>query len=248
MKRILFCVALAAPLSAGFGALPPEIEDALVPTRPLVLTASNIEEVWLLRPARGVKAPDYVVVDLPAERLSTEMIQAVRRYVEDGGGLVVTAHAGGQALLAGVASIQTTVPREQDYLLSAVAGDPQHPVLQGVSKAMIEKCDRDRDGIRPWENSLLVQGEGDKGVGLLGGFNLRDKNTAAFGAMVYALGKGRAVLFAQRMDKLPLLQNPKALRVYDNHRLAANLDQWLSGHEVPRSTAPAPGAPDAPRP
>ena len=50
---------------------------------------------------------------------------------------------------------------------------------------------------------------------------------------VLTLGSGRIVACADAYKNLPLPTNAAMLRVHDNERFAANLDQWLAGFPVP---------------
>jgi len=236
MKKTLCLLMLLSLAPAGFAVLAPEVESSLKPTHPLVVTAANLEDLWTLRPATNSVEAEYVMLDVPFERLSSEMIQVLRDFVARGHGIVMTTHNGSQALFPEAIMLRVTAPRDEDYVYSAVTEPTAHAVLSGVRRVQIDKCDRDRDGIKPWVNSQLVMDAGDKGEPLLGGFNLRDGGAACFGAIAYAHGSGRIAVFAQRADRLPLIQNPRMLKLYDNHRFAANLDQWLAGYAIPGSS------------
>jgi hypothetical protein len=240
-----FTVALIASLAATTYGLPPEVQKALRPTNPLTITEQNRDEIWNLRPGPKQLTPGYVILDLPYVKLQSDMVVVLRDYVRSGHGILLTTQNGCNACFADVIGVVATGDGST-YRFSASDSMPLHPVLTSTKIVEVLEADQRRDyNGQPqgflWDHTLLTTTQSDKGTPLLIGPLMGDKKTPTFGAICYEYGSGRILLFGTRLHKLPLSQNASRLDIYDNHRFAVNLDQWLAGFPVPGAAAQSAG-------
>ena len=245
MKTLILVFACTALLTGTVSAqLPPEVRDQLQETSSLRITEKNLNDIWRVRPSSDDHiAAQYVILDLPMERIGTEMRNVLIDYVRGGKGLVCTfANDTARIVPPDIArnASKTMVADNSFTWLAVSAPGVTHPVLTSVHNVDFEGYFTGnynvRGGYQIWQNSVMRTLDRDKGTPILGG-RTYDGDIPGYACLLYELDAGRVAVFSQPINLLPIIQNPNRLSLHDNLRFAHNLDQWLAGFSVPGAAA-----------
>jgi hypothetical protein len=194
-------------------ALPPEIINAVKPSKVLEISKNNKKDI--LRLQSKTNLPNYVKLYLDKDDLNSELKGIILEYVHAGHGLEISG------------------PGFASYLFPflGVEGKPfacagrfetnqkaSHPTLTGVKEVEFS-C-----GCSP-SAAYFICNNPDVTPLLTG----QDKACAA---IVFKYGIGRVIVFDRPLKCIPTIKNSGDAK-YDTYRFAINIDQWLSGFPVP---------------
>jgi hypothetical protein len=225
MLTVFFCIGPAAL------ALAPEIEAQIQPTKALTITFDNRSAVWSLRPNVNPNQADYVILEVEAPKLESDMIDILYQWVQSGKGLLVGVGDGHSTWLHPHASSLGKPHRTGNQSMRGrpVTIPKLHPICYGISQVNFPSYDFIGIGI---VHKRYFMNQDPTSV-------LRPLITSQDGLVLLAvqdLGSGRIAWLSGGLVSAPIMQNRKYLGEYDNKRLAVNLDQWLAGYPVPGLT------------
>jgi hypothetical protein len=194
-------------------ALPPEIINAVKPSKVLEISKSNIKDILRLRSKANL--PNYVKLYLEKDDLNIELKGIILEYVNAGHGLEISGPGFASYLFPFLGVEGKTVPCAGEFEANQAT---YHPILTDVKKVELA-C-----GCSSSAADFIFN---NPDVFPL----LKDKNGAC-AAIAFKYGIGRVVAFGRPLKCIPDIKNSGDAR-YDTYRFAINIDQWLSGFPVP---------------
>ncbi len=263
LSRIRIAIALGCCILYCLSsyALPPEVLSQVKKTNPLVITDTNRDDIWKLRPGPKQLMSEYVILNTSFDKLESEMVEVLREYVRNGRGILISAPLSGNRVFPEIEftgrnykteetkshtcdsdakeSWMRSGQRKSYTVYEPLGSANRHPLNTAIKIVVVFDSYAGKDLHNtvgwyywgPWDFSIE---NNPSALPIL----LRErKGENVCCAAAYNFGAGRILLISGEIVNFPLIQNKYSEHLFDTERFAVNVDQWLAGFRIPGSAS-----------